>query len=127
MQLHHVIPAALALPRDSNAHRRGMFAALELRGMTLALTDDHVAAVTAASLEVTAAGSAVLDGRNHFDEVVADRQQRIFQPEHPNPGIDVTDLESKHSLEVVDDGRELVGDQRNLAKSNRHGILLLNC
>src|SRR5277367_2385051 len=98
MQLHHVISAALALPRDSDAHRKRALAPLELRRVALALADDHVTAVAAAPLEIAPAGSAFLDRRDHLDKVAADRQQRILQPEHSNAGIDVTDLESEHAL-----------------------------
>ena len=119
-----MIFAVLALPRDSDVHRNRALAPLELRRVALALADDHVAAVAAAPLEVAAAGSAFLDGSDHFDEVVAYRQQRVLQAEHSNSGIDVADLESKHALQIIDDRRELVCDQRNLAKSNRHGVLL---
>ena len=82
------------------------------------LADHHVAAVAAASLEVAAARGAFLDRSDHFDEVVADRQQRILQAERSDSGIDVADFESEHGFEVIDHRRELVGDQRNLAKSN---------
>ncbi len=92
--------------------------------MSVALADDHVAAVAAAPLEIAAAGSAFLDRRDHLDEIIADWQQRIFQPEHSDSGIDVTDLESEHALQIIDHRRELVGDQRNLAKLNRHRVLL---
>src|SRR6266481_4501633 len=102
MQLHHVISAALALPRHSDAHRHRAVAPLELRRVALALADDHVATVAAAPLEVTAARGPLLNRRDHLDEVVADRHERILQPEHSDSGIDVTDLEPKHSLQIID-------------------------
>src|ERR1700679_4113889 len=126
MQLHHVIAAALVLPRNSNFHGRGAIAAFELCRVAVGLADHHVAAVAAASLEIASARGAFLDRSDHFDEVVADRQQRILQAERADSGIDKADFESEHGLEVIDYRRELVGDQRNLAKSNRHGFLLLN-
>src|SRR5580658_8975132 len=118
MQLHHMIAAALVLPRDSNIHGRGAIAALELRRVAIGLADHHVTAVAAASLEVAAASGAFLDRSDHFDEVVADRQQRILQAERSYAGIDKADFESEHGVEVIDYRRELVGDERNLAKSN---------
>src|SRR5271155_2923511 len=126
MQLHYVIAAALMFPRDSNVHGRGAIAALELCSVTVGLADNHVTAVAAASLEGTAARGAFLDRSDHFDEVVADRQQRVLQAERSYAGIDVADFESEHGFEVIDHRRELVGDQSNLAKSNRHGFLRFN-
>ena len=91
--------------------------------MSIALADDHVAAVTVAALEIASCGGIFLHWRNHFDEVAAHRHQRVLEAEDRDVWVLEADFEAQHRLEVGNRGRELFGYQANLAKANRHWLL----
>ena len=60
-----------------------------------ALQDHHVAAVALAAVEVAAGGGALLDGRDHLDELVAHWHDRVVQPEHADARIVEGDLHTE--------------------------------
>ena len=79
-----------------------------------ALDDDHVAAVAAAAFEITPGRGAAARRRHHFEEVAADRQQRVLQSELADPGIAVTDLKTEHGGDFGDRRVELRSDKYEL-------------
>ncbi len=123
MQLHAVKRLALVFPRDAHVERGGAGFARELSVVRIALADDHVAAVATPALEVTSGGGIFFDRRDHFEEVAADRHQRILKPEGRDRGVHEADVDREDRLEVIDDWRELFRYHADLTKSYRHAIL----
>src|SRR5258708_3035693 len=102
MQLHHVVFLAFVLHRDANAQLASAITARKLDLVAIALADHHVAAVARATLQISARGGVLFDRRDHLDEVVTDRHQGVLESEYLDARIDVTNLESKDGLEILD-------------------------
>ena len=85
--------------------------------MIVALSDEHVAAVASATLEVAPAGGPLLDGGDDLEKLVADREKGVFEAEATHSRIDVADFDAEDRFQVVDHRCQLSGDQANLSKS----------
>ena len=92
--------------------------------MVVALANDHVTAVALAALEVAAAGGALLDGGDHFEELAADGDDGVLEPEALDAGVDEADLDAEDGVQVGQDGPEFTGDESDLAQAQPHGVLL---
>jgi hypothetical protein len=85
------------------------------RRVIVALQDYHVTSVATTPFQVAASGCAFLNRRDHFEELAANREQRVLESERLHSGIAMADLESKHSAQVIDYRCELVRDKCYLA------------
>src|SRR5690606_15738240 len=100
------------------------FADTALAGrMVVALADDHVPAVAAAALQVAAAGRPFFHRRDDLEELAADGQDAVLQPEPADPGVDVPHFEVEHGAKVGHHGLDVVGDEGDLAKAKPHAAL----
>src|SRR5262249_49630017 len=118
MELQLVVFAVLNLVGDAHAHR---LAASAARGEIRALGDDHVAAVSAAPLEIAARGGAVPHRRHHLEEAVADGEERVLEAVLAHARVAIADLEAERLAEVLHDGRELASHQADLPHAKVHG------
>ena len=79
------------------------------------LSDHHIPTITIAPLQITPGRGPRLGRHHDLEKLVTDGQQRILQPEHANPRIDITNLERKNMRQLVDHRREFTRNQANLA------------
>jgi len=87
------------------------------------LVDGHVAAVAATAIEQPASGGALLDRRDHLQELVTDHHQGIVQAELAHAGIVEADREAERIAQFGHHVVEVVGHEGHLAKSD-HGLSL---
>ncbi len=118
MQLHALVRGLVDLERDAHTE---LLDVLAPRGVVVALRDHHVAAVAAAALQVAAGGGVLLDGSDHLEELVPDRDHAILEPEHLHPGVHVSHLETEDGAQVVRDGTDVTRDQGDLSQPEPHG------
>ena len=118
MQLHVAELTGVVVIDDANAEG---FHAGSPRRVVVALRDDHVAAVAAAALEIAPAGGLLAGGRHHLEQLVADREQRVFEAEAADPGVAEAHLDAEHVDQLLFHGCELLGHQRDLAQAEPRG------
>src|SRR5262249_32643610 len=82
------------------------------------VADDHVAAVASHALELPARGRVFTRRRHDFDELVTDGKDGVDQAEGRNAGIAECDRQPKCGVEILQDGIEIVCDQRDLTESD---------
>ena len=120
MDLADVPVVAVHFPRDAHAVVQGALPHRLLVGARIRLADHHVAAVAVAPIQI-APGSGVLFHRHHhFEQVAADRQQRVDEAEPADARIDEAAVDAEDLLQVVDGGVQLPGNEADLAKLNGH-------
>ena len=85
--------------------------------MVVGVADHHVSAIAAQSLQLPPTGRAVADRRDHLDELGADGDHRVAQPEACDRRIVERDLQPEGIVQVADDDVEVVGDERDLAQA----------
>jgi hypothetical protein len=124
MELHSMKTLGFVLPCDPDIHANGARLACQLGLMGIALADYHIATITIAPFEVTAGGGAFLDRRNHFDEIAANRHQRILQAKDRHSLIDETYFEVQNIPEIIDNGSKLVSYQTDLTEMDWHSGFL---
>src|SRR5712691_13046600 len=69
--------------------------------VVIALEDDHVAAITATSVEVSSPRSAFANRRHHFEKLIAYREHRILQPEGCDFRVAIGDLKTEHLTNII--------------------------
>ena len=89
--------------------------------VVVALRDDHVAAVAVAAVEVALGRRALADRADDLEELRAHRDDDVVQAEPADVRVPVADLEAEHGPDVVEDGVEVAGDERDLAEAQPHG------
>ena len=94
-----------------------LFDAAFARGVVVALGDDHVAAVAPTLGQVTAPGRAFLHRRNHLQELAADGEHPVLQPEHGDARVDERDLDPEHVPQVGSDGFDVSRDESDLTEA----------
>ena len=105
MQLHHAVLMPVALHHLADAE---LLDALFARPMVVTLADDHVAAVAAAAIEITSAHGVLANRGDDFDELIADGEDRVLEPECLYARVAISDLEAEYIVvaDVAPRGRE---------------------
>ena len=80
-------------------------------------------AVAAAPLQVPAGGGLRPGGRDYFEKLVADGQQRVFQTEVGDARVPVADLQVEHLAERPLGVTEPFRHQRDLPQSQPHAVV----
>src|SRR5215218_5004208 len=88
--------------------------------MIVALTDDHVAAVTVTPIEVPSAGRAFTNRRDHFEKLIANREHRVLKSERFHRRVTKSNLKAKHVSDILDNRSQLPGYQGNLSYAKPH-------
>jgi hypothetical protein len=114
MQLHVLKSVALEVMGEPYPQ---LFDSSAARRVIVTLSDEHVAAVASATLEVAPAGGPGLDGGDDLEKLAADREKGVFEAETTHSRIDVADFEAEDRFQVVDHWCQLSGDQTNLSES----------
>ncbi len=107
---------------ESNSHTV-VQCALPHRPLRLAavrLRDDHIAAVAAPAVEIPPACGPLPDRRNHFEKVVSDGHQGIFQAEVADAGIDITAIDAEDAGQILHHRFQFPRNQANLAQLDSH-------
>ena len=103
----------MRMPRDSTSGPAGR--------VLVALGDHHVATVAAPALEVPLGRRALDDRADDLQELPADRDDHVVQPELADVGIAVADLDVEHRPQVGQHGVEVTSDQCDLSEAEpRH-------
>jgi hypothetical protein len=107
----------IGLPHGTDAERLEAGAiAIEI----VALDDQHVAAVAAASLEIALRRGTRIDRRDDFEERVADRHHGVAQAELLHGGVVEGHFDAEHAREVADGGVQVARHDHELAEP--HGV-----
>ena len=122
VQLAKVPAVALGLVGDPDLvfERVGPHGLLIGKGVRLG--DHHITTVAAAPVQIAAAGGALSQRRDHYEEVAANRQQRVFQPEGTHARVYIASLQPKDVGKVLNGRLQLVGHQTDLSQLDRHGL-----
>jgi hypothetical protein len=91
-------------------------------GQVVELEHGHVRAV-AAAVEEAARRRVVSRGRDHLDERVAERHDRVAKPEVVDVGIGVRVAQRQGAAEVGDGGVEVAGRDHGLTKAKHRATL----
>src|SRR5205085_902763 len=111
VKLHTVKGFALVFPGETDVEGGGSSLARELGFVRIALADDHVAAVAAASLQIPSGGGVFSDWCHDFEEIAGHREKRVFETEGRHGGILETNVEPEDSFEIGDHRCEFFRNQ----------------
>ena len=122
VQLHVGEPVTAVVGDDAHAQ---LIDTCPVTREVVGLEDQHVAAVTAATVQVPLCRCSLHDGRDHLDELVAHRDHRVVQTEPVDVRVVVPGADVEHVLEMVDNGVTVACDEAHLAETNHVPIILL--
>ncbi len=112
-------PLADGLVHETHTH---LVEASAYRLEVVDLEDHHVATVAAALVEQSAGGGSGLGRRHDLEQFVADREQRVAQPERGHSRVAVTQLDAELAPHPSLGGRQVGCNHDDLTKlaSPRH-------
>jgi hypothetical protein len=100
------------------SHTYAMFccptANLLLGFFAVSLTDDHLATIALASIQVASSGGIVLSWRNYLEEIVTHRHQGVFQAEGGDSRVDETGVYSEYFGQICQRRFQFLSDQTDL-------------
>ena len=83
--------------RNPHAAIEGPLSCCKLGLSTIGLGDHHVAAITAATFQITTTRGCLLYWRDHLKEVSTNWHQGVLEPKRGDTIIDVTDINAEDS------------------------------
>jgi hypothetical protein len=93
--------------------------------VVVALGDDHVAAVPAASLKISSASRVFFGWCNDLKQLVANGEEGVFESEPADARIAVTDLYAQYVAQGFFYRSQFFRDETDLTKSQPHDVYLL--
>jgi hypothetical protein len=116
MQMHRLDIRVGRSPH--NANRQLIESRLSAREV-IGLQDKHVTTV-AVTIEMTSHGCVSANRRDHLQELIANRHQRIFQAEFLDFRVSIADSYIQKVLELSDCRRQIACGDDNLANAQTH-------